>query len=73
MSRHTKSKEFEVEKILNKKLIHNEWHYHVKWTGYPSDEATWERLENLANAPDAVEEYENSSSTDAVQNVIPEN
>jgi transposase InsO family protein len=32
--------------------------YRVKWKRYPEEESTWERVENLSNAREAIEEYE---------------
>ena len=34
--------------------------YLVKWVGYELHDATWESLDNLKNAQDAVKEFEES-------------
>jgi hypothetical protein len=50
--------EFEVEMILDKKIIGKTSKYLVKWTGYPLYDATWEPLNNLKNAMDKVNSFE---------------
>jgi chromodomain-containing protein len=32
--------------------------YRVRWKGYSEEEASWERVENLANAQEAIDDYE---------------
>ena len=41
-------KDFEVEKILNRKKSKGQWLYLVRWAGFDDSEDTWEPLENLA-------------------------
>ena len=41
-------KDFEVEKILNRKKSKGQWLYLVRWAGFDESEDTWEPLENLA-------------------------
>ncbi len=43
----TEEEEYEVEAILDKKLVRKKSYYLVKWKGYPLHDATWEPLENL--------------------------
>jgi hypothetical protein len=50
--------EYEVEQILDKRLIRNKTQYLVKWLGYPLHDATWEPVENLKNAPEKLKEFE---------------
>ena len=50
--------EFEVEKILDKRINRKRIEYLVKWKGYPEHDAQWEPLENLQNAHESLEEYE---------------
>ncbi|CAG5094837.1 Oidioi.mRNA.OKI2018_I69.XSR.g13904.t1.cds [Oikopleura dioica] len=50
--------EYEVEKILNKRVRLGKVEYEVKWVGYNSSENTWEEVKNLQNCPDLVKEYE---------------
>jgi len=51
-------KEWEVEKILNKKKIKGVEKYLVRWKGFTAEEDTWEKLENLKNAEEALEKFE---------------
>ena len=54
-------KEYEVEMILNKRIIRNKPQYLIKWTGYPLYDATWEPLGNLNNAKELVKEFEENN------------
>jgi hypothetical protein len=49
---------YEVEAIVGKKMYRGKPQYHVKWKGYPSDQNTWEPLENLTNVMEMVENFE---------------
>jgi hypothetical protein len=54
--------EFEVEKILDKR-IHRRGRgstveYLIKWKGYADYDATWEPVENLKNAEEAIADFE---------------
>jgi hypothetical protein len=49
--------EYDVEKNLDSKIIRNKLHYLVKWEGYPHEENTWEPVENVTHAKDAVHEF----------------
>ena len=49
--------EYDVEEILDSRIIRNKLHYLVKWEGYPHEENTWEPLENVTHAKDAVHEF----------------
>ncbi|CAG8622037.1 7437_t:CDS:2 [Paraglomus occultum] len=49
---------YEVEQILDKRLIRNKTQYLVKWLCYPLHDATWEPVENLKNAPKKLKEFE---------------
>jgi len=51
-------KEWEVEKILNKKKIREVEKYLIWWKGFTVEEDTWERKENLKNAEELIEEFE---------------
>jgi len=51
-------KEWEVEKILNKKKIRGVKKYLVQWKGFTAEGDIWERKENLKNAEEALEEFE---------------
>ena len=52
--------EYEVEYILDKRIIRKQPQYLVKWTGYPLYDATWEPLDNLNNASDLIKAFETS-------------
>lgn len=52
------SQEWEVEAILSKRLYDDEPYYLVKWVGWPLEESTWEPVENLENAKEAIKEFE---------------
>lgn len=52
------SKYFEVEKILDKKIIKGEPKYLIKWIGWDEDDSTWEPLENLTNIIPMVNKFE---------------
>jgi len=49
--------EFEVEKILNKRMIRGKEKFLVRWKGYTAEEDTWENRKNLENAKELVEEF----------------
>jgi len=51
-------KEWEVEKILNKKKVRGVEKYLIKWKGFMAEGDTWERRENLKNAEKLIEEFE---------------
>ena len=54
--------EYEVDRVIAKRIRRidrrNQVEYLVLWRNYPESEATWEPLDNLSNAPDAIEDYE---------------
>jgi len=51
-------KEWEVEKILNKKKMRGVEKYLIRWKGFTVKGDTWERRENLKNAEELIEEFE---------------
>ena len=51
-------KEFEVEKILNKRVVQGKEKFLVWWKGYMAEEDTWESSKNLENTKELVEEFE---------------
>ena len=48
--------EFEVEKILNKRMVRGKKRFLVRWKGYTAEEDTWENKENLENTKEVVKE-----------------
>jgi len=50
--------EFEVEKILNKRVVQGKEKFLVRWKGYTAEEDTWKNRENLGNTKELVEEFE---------------
>ena len=50
--------EYEVECIVDKRVRYKKLQYLVKWKGYPEYENTWEPINNLSNAQEAVKAYE---------------
>ena len=51
-------KEWEVEKILNKKKIRGIEKYLVCWKRFMAEHDTWERREDLGNAKEVLQEFE---------------
>ena len=49
--------EYTVEEILNSHMFRRKLQYLVKWEGYGVEHNTWEYLENLDNAAEAVAEF----------------
>ena len=49
--------EFEVEKILNKRIVREKEKFLVQWKGYTAEGDTWESRENLKNAKELVKEF----------------
>jgi hypothetical protein len=50
--------EYDVEEIMDSKLIRRKLHYLIKWTGYPlRHEWTWEPAGNLTCLQDSVNEF----------------
>jgi len=50
--------EWEVEKILNKKKMREVEKYLIWWKGFTVEGDIWERKENLKNAKELIEEFE---------------
>jgi len=63
--------EYEVEDIIEAKGSGRARKYLVKWRGYDISEATWERAENLANAPDILRRFNQRSATQLRSNNTP--
>jgi len=56
--------EWEVEKILNKRKIREVEKYLVWWKRFTAEGDTWERIENLKNAEEAIKEFEGKMSVE---------
>ena len=50
-------KEWEIEKILNKRRIRGVDKYLVRWKGFTAEHDTWERKEDLGNTRETLEEF----------------
>ena len=51
--------EYEVESIIDKKVVRGKTKYLVKWKGYEKDEdRTWEPKENLEGSEDLIKSFE---------------
>jgi len=50
-------KEWEVERILNKRQVREKDKYLVYWKGFMAESNTWEEKENLMNAQEAIKEF----------------
>ena len=62
--------EYEVEKIIDKRVINGKLEYKIKWVGYPMSQWTWEPIRNLANIKPMIKEYENNEIYDKKQKKI---
>jgi len=51
-------KEYQVENILEKRMISGKTHYLVKWKEYNTSENTWEPKENLLNCARTLQQFE---------------
>lgn len=52
---------FEVDRILNKKVVKGKVKYFIKWEGYPDDQNTWEPESNVLDRK-LITEFENRRS-----------
>jgi len=52
-----REKEYEFEKILNRRDMRRKLKYLVRWKVYIMEEDTWEELENLENVMELVEDF----------------
>ena len=48
---------YEVEKIIDKKIVNGKPRYKVKWQGYPIGDSTWEVASHRRHVKDMVEEF----------------
>ena len=54
--------EFEVERILDRKLLKGRVHFLIKWKGYSELHNSWELEENLTNCSESVKEFLNKQN-----------
>jgi hypothetical protein len=52
-----KGPEYKVQSICDSKIMRNKLYYLVDWLGYTPNDRTWEPAENVANAPQLLEEF----------------
>jgi len=57
--------EFEVEKILNKRIVQGKEKFLVRWKGYTAEEDMWKSRENLGNVKELVKEFEREYGKEA--------
>merc|ERR1719233_2040667 len=58
--------EYEVESIVDKKVVRGKTKYLVKWKGYDKDEdRTWEPKANLAGSEDLIKKFEDEQVSEA--------
>jgi len=62
-------KEYEVEEILDRQERRGKTKYLVKWKGYMTKENIWERLENLKNAREKIEEFEKGRFEEEIRRI----
>lgn len=51
--------EYEIEKVVDKKVVRRKAKYLVKWKGYDDSHNTWHDVWDLDNVKDQMVEYEN--------------
>jgi hypothetical protein len=52
-----KEEEFEVEEILDSRIVRRKLQYLVKWIGYGPEDNSWEPAGKVENAQEAVEAF----------------
>ena len=57
--------EFEMKKILNKRIVKGKKKFLVRWRRYTAEKDTWESRENLENTKELVEEFERQYGEEA--------
>jgi len=57
--------EFEVEKIINKRIVRGKEKFLVRWKGYTAEADMWKSRENLENARELVKEFEREYGKEA--------
>jgi transposase InsO family protein len=62
--------EYEVEEIMRHKRIGKHDWYLVKWEGYPIEESSWEPVEHLVNAQQALRDFERRHANGNVEDDV---
>ena len=62
--------EYEVEKILNKKISNGKTFYRIKWKGYSNDQSTWEPEINLQHCKEIIKGFNENLTRIHKQNKI---
>jgi len=60
-----REEEFEIEKILNRRIVRGKKKFLVRWKGYTAEEDTWENKENLENMKEMVKEFKKEYGEEA--------
>lgn len=61
-----KTREYVVERILDKRIRNGITEYYLSWEGYPSSENTWEPMSNL-DCPGLIQVYNSHPSRQSFQ------
>ncbi len=56
-------KEYQVENILEKRMISEKTHYLIKWKEYNTSENTWELKENLLNCARTLQQFKREAQS----------
>ena len=60
---------YDVEDIVHKRINCGTVEYLVKWFNYPSEQNTWEPIENLEGSKEMIDEYESKHKGQAVEEI----
>ena len=52
------SEYYNIEKILDRRKVDDNYEYRIKWEGYPLEKSTWEPIKNLEKAITLIAEYD---------------
>ena len=53
-----RQREYEVDRILDKRNANTSAEYLIKWKNYPTHSSTWEPVQNLDNCSELIAEFE---------------
>ena len=63
--------QWEVERILDRRILRNKMHYLVQWRGFPAEHNSWEPVDNLAGASQLIEEFDGARTSRAAGARVP--